>query len=317
VIKHLNAYSHSTSSLPQSYWENSSLGEIINKEILRHPNIKNIIENLVNDIPLTFSTLISDFNVNNFTALKAIISNHDKIEIKQDGVDLLFSYLFILGYLTNTSTTNEYVLPNKEIRTEFETRLKDFYNQIFNISPSKFNELTKDISTIFSVQDNREISNIIIKNFAPRLDDIIKKLDVYSANKDGLTTKGVFGNEDLMHSLLNNIAIQVVNAKFASERYTTKPDGSKGRADIVLSKNGKGMVIEMKYNNNSGKSENIEELARKQAKDALEQAHHYNKLVGNDDIKIFIGCNITDTQEVYISGEIVQSGEESIHFHYP
>ena len=46
-----------------------------------------------------------------------------------------------------------------------------------------------------------------------------------------------------MHSLLNNIAIQVVNAKFASERHTTKTDGSKGRADIVLEKNSKGVDV--------------------------------------------------------------------------
>jgi hypothetical protein len=39
-----------------------------------------------------------------------------------------------------------------------------------------------------------------------------------------------------MHSLLNNIVLQIVNSNFASERYTTKTDGKKGRADIVIEK---------------------------------------------------------------------------------
>ena len=113
----------------------------------------------------------------------------------------------------------------------------------------------------------------------------------------------MFANEDLMHSLLNNIAIQIVNAKFASERHTTKMNGEKGRADIVIEKNNKGIVIEMKYN-------------AKDVKMALEQAKEYIELVKDADTKIFMGCNITDQQEVFISGEIL-SGNESIHFDYP
>ena len=40
------------------------------------------------------------------------------------------------------------------------------------------------------------------------------------------------------------------------------------------------------------------------------------KLVKDTNTQIFIGCNITDQQEVFISGEIL-SGNESIHFDYP
>ena len=158
------------------------------------------------------------------------------------------------------------------------------------------------LDQVFFEKNNNKISEIFREVFAPKLAILIKDLQVYT-NDDDLTIKGVFGNEDLMHSLLNNIAIQIVNAKFASERYTTKTDGSKGRADIVIAKNNKGIVIEMKYN-------------AKDAKIALEQAKDYAELVKDTDIKIFMGCNITDQQEVFISGEIVSSNE-SIHFDYP
>jgi hypothetical protein len=288
----------------KSYWENSNLGSVIDKNILKNDNIKNIVEGLVNNKNLVLGKLTTDFGINDFEVLRGIVNKHDQINIKQDGIDLLFSYLFITGYLTNATIINEYALPNKEIKTEFETKLKDYYNQIFNISPSKFNELTKDLDLIFSKQNNEEISKIFTSSFAPKLSLLIKQLEIYSDKTEELNTRGVFGNEDLMHSLLNNIAIQVVNSKLASERYTIKSDGDKGRADIVLSKNHKGIIIEMKYN-------------AKDAKTALTQAKGYGELIKDDNTKIFIGCNITDTQEVYLSGEINGLDNEVITFDYP
>ena len=267
----------------KSYWENHSLGNVINKEILKNPIIKNIVEGLINNNHLVLTNLTSDFNIDDFNALKSILNKHDQINIKQDGIDLLFSYLFITGYLTNALTTNKYSLPNKEIKIEFETKLKDYYNQIFNISPAKFNKLTETLTEVFSEKTTDEIVHIFKTEFGVQLTDLISTLELYDDNK---AIKGAFKNEDLMHSLLNNIAIQIVNAKFASERYTTKPDGTKGRADIVLEKNNCGVVIEMKYKGT--------------ANEALEQAKGYAKLVEDTNIQIFIGCNITDQQEVFL-----------------
>ena len=79
----------------KSYWENHSLGNVINKEILKNPIIKNIVEDLINNNHLVLTNLTSDFNIDDFNALKSILNKHDQINIKQDGVDLLFSYLFI------------------------------------------------------------------------------------------------------------------------------------------------------------------------------------------------------------------------------
>lgn len=284
----------------KSYWENNSLGEVINKKIIKHPLVKETIENLINNTNLVLSTLFDDFSFENFQELKAMTTIPDQVAITQDGIDLLFSYLFITGYLTKVSH-NEYVLPNKEIKTEFEQKIKEYYNQIFNISPVKFNELTKVLSSVFAEKDVNKVSTIFQEEFGPGLSNLISELKLYSTTDN--VEKGLFGNEDLMHSLLNNIAIQVVNAKFASERYTIKPDNTKGRADIVLEKNNIGIAIEMKYN-------------AKDVQDALNQAKQYKELVKDSEIQVFIGCNITDQQEVFLSGEIV-CGDNSTHFMYP
>jgi hypothetical protein len=89
---------------------------------------------------------------------------------------------------------------------------------------------------------------------------------------------GLFANEDLMHSLLNNIVLQIVNGNFVSKRYTTKTYKKKGRADIVLAKDGTGLLIEMKY--------------KGEANEALKQAKEYVELVKDTNTQIFIGCNI-------------------------
>lgn len=126
---------------------------------------------------------------------------------------------------------------------------------------------------------------------------------------------GAFGNEDLMHSLLNYISFQVINANFATERYTKKLDGTKGRADILLSKNDISIIIEMKYNNNENKVKCKTKLWKKQADKALEQAKSYLKLIEESDTKIFIGCNITSEKKVFLSGEIIK-GKNSKEFNY-
>ena len=71
---------------------------------------------------------------------------------------------------------------------------------------------------------------------------------------------------------------------------------------IVL-KYGTGLLIEMKY---KGKAD-----------EALEQAKEYAELVKDTNTQIFIGCNITNQQEVFLSGDIVIDGAEPFHFDYP
>ena len=150
------------------------------------------------------------------------------------------------------------------------------------------------LSRVFDTETIQEIQSIFKNEFAPAFDDLIKGVTLCT-KADVNNSSGLFANEDLMHSLLNNIALQIINSRFASERYTTKPDGRKGRADIVIEKNTTGVVIEMKYNGDS--------------KDALEQSKQYKQLINNCTTKVFIGCNISAEQEVLLSGEIVNDSD--------
>lgn len=284
----------------RSYWEESGSVDFI-KPLFKQQNFKKKIEDLINTKNIKIDELAIDFSVDNFRTLKQITNANGKIEINTAGFELIFSYLFITGYLTIANDKNtEFKLPNKEIKTELEKKLKNYYKTIFNIEPEKFSELTEILDVVFEQKNSLEIKEIFFKNFGPKFSELIKNVKMF--NKSNENQIGLFANEDLMHSLLNNIVLQIVNGTFASERYTVKTDGKKGRADIVVAKNGTGLLIEMKY---KGKAD-----------EALEQAKEYVKLVKDTNTKIFIGCNITDQQEVFISGEIL-SGNESIHFDYP
>jgi hypothetical protein len=55
----------------------------------------------------------------------------------------------------------------------------------------------------------------------------------------------------------------------------------------------------------------------KDAETALEQAKEYGELIKNVNTQIYIGCNITDQQEVFLSGDIIGDGQDPIHFDYP
>ena len=49
---------------------------------------------------------------------------------------------------------------------------------------------------------------------------------------------------------------------------------------------------------------------------ALEQVKGYVELVRDTNTKEFIGYNITDQQEVFLSGDIIVDGIDPIHFDY-
>lgn len=301
VVKYLNAYSSDQYTEFQSYWEKSGSVEPFLKNLFHNKKFKGSLENLVNGHKLKIGQPTVDFDLDHFQILKNIKDIIKVIDLHENGLNLIYSYLFITGYLTLNTKSLELAIPNVEIKKEMGNYLKNYYSEIFNIPTESFTELTTVLNNIF-VNDKKVISQTFTKSFAPKLLKLISELKLYG--KDNNDVVGLFANEDLIHSLLNNIAIQVVNARFASERRTTKTDGSKGRADMVIEKNGKGIVIEMKYN-------------AKDAQVALEQAKTYKELVSKSEVQVFVGCNITDKQEVFLSGEIIDGVNDPIFFKYP
>jgi hypothetical protein len=261
------------------------------------------VENLINDRYLQLNDLTTDFSVDDFEELKSLLNYNDVSEINIKGIELLFSYLFITGYLTITTEPNMYSIPNNEIKSVFKKKICDYYKVILSISVEDLIELTLTMNNVFSEEDINELPSIFVNRFAPNLSFLISKLKLYDGKNDKEVDEGFYANEDLMHSLLNYVAMQINGAKFATERYTKKTSGKSGRADIVIQKNNVGIVIEMKRN-------------AKDVKEALEQAEQYIELVKNVDTKIFMGCCITVEKDVFISGEI-RSGDTRVRFGYP
>lgn len=287
----------------KSYWEKSGTIDFM-RSLFKKQEFKEKIELLVNGGSININSLKEDFSVDDFNSLKEITSTDGKSEIDVLGFELIFSYLFITGYLTTLKdSTAQYWLPNKELKKEFGEKIQEYYKTIFNIDPKKFSDLTNIFSEVFNATSNQQIEMIFKNHFGPKFADLIKSVSLYTQNNIEIKDSGLFANEDLMHSLLNNIVLQVVNSKFASERYTTKPDGKKGRADIVIEKNNIGVIIEMKYAGNS--------------KEALQQSKGYEELIEQCLTKVFIGCDISCKQEVLLSGEIVGDNIETIQFEYP
>ncbi|AVP88050.1 hypothetical protein phytr_11250 [Candidatus Phycorickettsia trachydisci] len=286
----------------KSYWEKSGSIDFIS-HLFKKQEFKEQIELLVSGGSVHISSLKEDFTVDDFNTLKEITSTGNNSKINVLGLELIFSYFFITGYLTIVKENpTKYQLPNKEIIKEFGKKIEEYYKTIFNIDTRKFLDLTDILSKVFDTEALQEIKSIFKDQFAPTLADLIRNVSLYTQTSTTIKNSGLFANEDLMHSLLNNIVLQVVNSKFASERYTTKPDGTKGRADIVIEKNNIGVLIEMKYNGI--------------AEEALRQSKDYERLIDESATKIFIGCNISSEQKVILSGEIV-GNSETISFEYP
>ncbi|XP_065643571.1 uncharacterized protein LOC136075148 [Hydra vulgaris] len=174
-----------------SYWDNNNLSEFLNSNILNNHAIKDIIEDLVRNRNLLISNLTTDFSVNNFLILKSITSNLNKIEVTNEGINLLFSYLFITGYLTITRSVNEYCIPNNEIKNEFQKVLLLYYENIFNVPPSFFDDMTKILFDVFEA-DESSISSIFTKSFGPKLSLLVGHLKLYSKfDKD--VSVGLYG----------------------------------------------------------------------------------------------------------------------------
>ena len=130
VVNYLNAYCNDKTVDFISYWEKSGSVDSFLNPILKNEEFKQSLEGLVNGDSIRVTNLISDFSVENFNLLKNMTNKSEVIEINQNGLDLIFSYLFITGYLTSEGYT-DLKLPNKEIKTEFESKLRECYNEIF------------------------------------------------------------------------------------------------------------------------------------------------------------------------------------------
>ena len=294
----------------ESYWENGSLDKFLNSQILKNEIIKNNIESLLNDNQLTIKEMKENFDINEFKVLKEIYDKHDVINMSPEGVKTFFTFLFFNGYLTITPKEDEYTIPNNEIRMNLKGKVLTYYKEIFRISPDSVASLARDLHSIFIKDDIIEISNIFTEKIGPKFESLISGLELYNNNSKPDAAKGIHGNESLFHLLLGYIAFMVNDTKFGNEIYVKKSDQeNKGRIDITLSKNGIGLIIEMKYTKDNQNTESNIQIINN---NALLQAKNYQENIKDNNTKIFVVCNVTDTKKVYLSGEIISKDQSKI-----
>ena len=281
VVNYLNRQSEGFIS----YWGESGQFEFI-APLLKKQEFKENIESLIYGESLSFGELKDDFTVNDFQELKKITRLNDNSKITPKGYNLIFSYLFITGYLT-VEAGNRYRLPNKELKKVFKSRIQQYYRTIFQFDFKKLEELTDILTIILEAKSENDIKSSI-KEFGKGLEQFLEGIKLI--NKNEVEQDGLWANEDLIHSILNIIAMQVVDSKFGTEAITDITRSKNGRADIFIIKKNSGIIFEIKYKKNS--------------KDALDQAKQYDSLIKNCEKKVFIGCNIDKDKKVSIESEI-------------
>eukprot|EP00569_Conticribra_weissflogii_P019321 CAMPEP_0171447556 /NCGR_PEP_ID=MMETSP0881-20121228/39166_1 /TAXON_ID=67004 /ORGANISM="Thalassiosira weissflogii, Strain CCMP1336" /LENGTH=936 /DNA_ID=CAMNT_0011971969 /DNA_START=135 /DNA_END=2944 /DNA_ORIENTATION=- len=261
----------------KSHWEESGnidfLGELLSK-----PKVREKVEELIDGRCISFDRK-DDFSSNDFNQLKNMISGSK--EITSDGLAVLFSYLFIGGYLTiDGPIQNAYRLPNMEIMYEMGKRLIKHYQHICTIDPAKIQSATYVLQDIMSTP-HRERMQEHFKNFYDRFKEVICTVRLV----DDKNAEGVFANEDIVHSLLNYIALQTQHTTLGSELYTTKLHSKqKGRADIKITHKDVGVIMEIKCVPVSDRSDS-------HMKEALEQAMSYGNLLDTNK-NLFIAINV-------------------------
>ena len=264
----------------KSYWEKSGNINFMDA-LFTKPEVREQVEKLV-DGESIYLVRKDDFSVSDFMQLKNMIGGNK--EITPGGLSVLFSYLFIGGYLTiDGKTDNSYQLPNMEINYEMGQRLIDYYKTIYTLDPIKIQGLTDILQNVMNIKESDQ-NNIkgLFKNFYDQFKEMIQGIRLVNDKND----EGVFTNEDVVHSILNYIVLQTQHSTFGSEIYTSKlHSDKKGRADIKITNEEIGIIIEVKC-------VPVPDRDDGHMKDAIAQAISYRNLLKNINNNIFIAINV-------------------------
>lgn len=198
--------------------------------------------------------------------------------------NMFFQMLFHAGYLTLNANGN-LKIPNQEIKEEFALRLRSFFMAKFKIN---FGPSANCLAKIFEPgnQENTKCKEIITE-FCERFDEVLQLSPPFLDIKLRNSEYGIHPNEDIVHSLLNVICIQIADKiHFGTEIYCYNQQ----RCDVLMTKKTEkiGAIIEVKFAKTAG--------------EALDQIIDRKYIQGLPDLieikkKIFLGLNITKNKK--------------------
>lgn len=233
----------------KSYWEESGNVNFV-KGLLKTEIIQENIEDLVDRKAIYFD-LKRQLSIDDFIELRKLTMLGSNYQITGAGVNLLFSYLFFAGYLTMSEPPAAFRAPNNEIRNELGNKLLEYYQAQYTIDTRLFQDVTDKMQIILNSRLQTENLYQLIQDFKLSLTTLLKSFPKFGDLKietQGETSVNVLfqGNEDLIHSVMNYIVLQVKTLT----RFATEISIGNGRADIALIdvKNNCVAIIELKYN---------------------------------------------------------------------
>ena len=123
--------------LLQSYWEASGNVDFI-KKLFKRDVIKRKVDALISGKSTSFK-LHESITSDDFAVLKEMTNLRSNYDITQHGVNVIFSYLMMGGYLTfSDSMKRTFKLPNHEIRHEFQAKMLEYYHAKYKLDEDDF-----------------------------------------------------------------------------------------------------------------------------------------------------------------------------------
>ena len=277
------------------YMENSSSNSFLN-DLFQFEEIKNNIISLMKDVSIQVNLKKLMFDKTSYLALKKLLFCSRDCKIDEDTINILFSFLFAVGFLTFSEIQKDDGLaslriPNIEVKMALAQKLVSFYSKEYAIQRKYFDEA---IDNFEKLVDSDCIETSGLKQSLENLFAQFQKFIDIRINED-IDQIGIHGDEDIVHSAINYLILQIRSlskyGKFGSE-----VSYGKKRPDIIILNQKKSMalVIELKYN--------------KSAENALQQALDYKFIFEKWHLFVktikYIGINVTKEKKVNILIEL-------------
>ncbi len=265
----------------RKYWEESGFLKNVS-ELFLFDGIRSKVVKLVNSDSIELN-LRDKLNGEDLKILKRMFDcKRSNSDLKEDHINLFFSFIFELGYLSFDNNPGFVKIPNKEIKTEFMKKILNYYVEQYTFKDSDVKDAIRKLDSIL---ENERTDTI--DDFKVAISKLISPLDLKKIEDH--TEDGFHPNEDLFHSILNWIALQSNASKFGTEVWYNH----EARSDIILiNRENIGIVIELKFDGDVSL--------------ALKQTEKYMKIFEPHAVKFIkrVGINITKNKIVDIKVDV-------------
>jgi len=268
----------------ESYRMDNTLFSLISP-LLRKPLMMDIITKLITGNNVYIENITSDFTQIDFKRLRDMIANVNVSSVEKLGYDLLLSYLYYLGYLSNSNEINHYRIPNYEIRKALLLDLTEYYKTIYSVDTELFQEIINLINSILFQQSHKEIEEKL-RQFETKFKQLIRDLNNFCG-------KFIDRNQDTFYSLINILAAFVSNINIGTEIRTDKTiSTTKDMANVFIAKFYVGIIIQVSYYNTH--------------KEALFEGKYYLPLIKDKEIQVVVGIKISDHEILEMKYEFIK-----------